>query len=89
MFFGKKYIDIDHQHIGLDGGIEQSRVTSMNHPAQYGGFTIFQSSYSQEGGRTMSVLSVSRDPGQPIVFAGYIMMILGMVVVLGGFIWLF
>ena len=60
-----------------------SRVISMNHPVEYGGYALFQSSYQQGAQRTASFLSVSRDPGQPVAFAGYIVMLLGMVVVLG------
>ena len=39
--------------------------------------------YHQEEDQTISILSVSRDPGQPIVFLGYIAMMCGMLVVLG------
>jgi len=60
-----------------------SRVISMNHPVEYGGYALFQSSYQPGAQRTASILSVSRDPGQPVAFAGYIVMLLGMVVVLG------
>ena len=54
----------------------------MNHELSHGGWKLFQSSYRQEGGRSATVLSVSRDPGQPIAFAGYIILLLGMSVVL-------
>jgi hypothetical protein len=64
-------------------GRNESRVISMNHPAKLGGYTLYQSSYRQENGQTASFLSVSRDPGQHIVFAGYIAMIVGMLIVLG------
>lgn len=55
----------------------------MNHPLEVAGYTIFQSSYQQENGREASVFSVSKDPGQPIVFAGYVLLVLGMCVVFG------
>ncbi len=64
-------------------GGEQSRIVSMNHPTQYGGYTFYQSSYRQGNGPTVTFLSVARDPGQAVVFAGYILMLLGMLVVLG------
>ncbi|MFH0981543.1 MAG: cytochrome c biogenesis protein ResB [Planctomycetota bacterium] len=67
----------------LPTGGMQSHVVSMNHPVKHGGYSFYQSSYKQGGGRTASFLSVSRDPGQPIVFAGYVTMLVGMVVVLG------
>lgn len=63
-------------------GREQSRVISMNNPTEYGGYTFYQSSYDQRSGRTFSFLSVSRDPGRPIVFAGYIAVMIGMLIVL-------
>lgn len=66
-------------------GREQSWVISMNHPASVGGYTFYQSSYHADpnGGGKISVLSVSWDPGQPIVFCGYIGMLLGMLWVVG------
>lgn len=61
---------------------QHSHVISMNHPATHGGYSLFQSSYNKDRDRTSSVLSVSRDPGQPIVFAGYVFAIVGMTWVL-------
>lgn len=63
-------------------GRVESRVISMNHPTSYGGYTFYQSSYRQTGQHTASVLSVSRDPGKPIVFAGYGLMMFGVLLVL-------
>ncbi|HET8734926.1 MAG TPA: cytochrome c biogenesis protein CcsA, partial [Anaeromyxobacteraceae bacterium] len=54
----------------------------MNHPLTVKGYTIFQSSYQQDGGREASIFSVSKDPGQPIAFVGYTLLVLGMIVVL-------
>jgi hypothetical protein len=66
------------------GGGEQARVISMNNPARFGRYSFFQSSYNQnQNGPPTSVLSVSWDPGQPIVFASYITLIVGMLYVLG------
>jgi ABC-type transport system involved in cytochrome c biogenesis permease subunit len=56
-------------------------VIYMNHPLAYGGYHFFQSSYRQEEGREMTVLSVSRDPGQMVVFLGYTLLVVGMIVV--------
>lgn len=64
-------------------GGSQSRVVSMNHPVKFGGYSLYQSSYRQTSGRSVSFLSVARDPGKPIVFAGYIATMIGMVWVLG------
>ncbi len=65
------------------GGAEQNRIISMNNPAKFGSYSLFQSSYHQgRNGVTTSVLSVSWDPGLPMVFAGYILLIVGMLYVL-------
>ncbi len=58
-------------------------VIEMNRPLAYRGYKLFQSSFQQEGGREMSVLSVSHDPGQLIVFIGYFLLLGGMSTVLG------
>ncbi len=63
-------------------GVTQARVVSMNHPIEYGGFTLYQQAYREEPNRTLSYLNVARDPGQIIAFAGYIIMMIGMVFVL-------
>jgi hypothetical protein len=64
-------------------GRTQNHVVSMNHPATIGGYTLYQSSYRQTGrGPAVSYLSVARDPGKPVVFAGYIAMMVGMLLVL-------
>lgn len=60
-------------------GTKQPMTVSMNHPAKFGGYTFFQSSYvGEEGeGPQVSILSAAYDPGQPIVFAGYFGMMIG------------
>ena len=64
-------------------GRQQSQVIGMNRPATHGGYTLYQSSYHLEpGGQSTSVLSVSWDPGQPVVFVGYVGMLVGMLWVL-------
>ena len=64
-------------------GRKQSHVVSMNHPVEHGGYTLYQSRYLQRpGGKSISYLSVSRDSGKPIVFAGYITLLIGMLTVL-------
>ncbi|MBI5505375.1 MAG: cytochrome c biogenesis protein CcsA [Deltaproteobacteria bacterium] len=54
----------------------------MNNELHHRGYALFQSSYQQQQGREATVLSVSKDPGQIIVFAGYILLVIGMIVVL-------
>jgi len=75
--FESRVTILDPAHAG-----ESTQIISMNHPGQYGRFTLFQSSYDMRGGKPMSVLSVSHDPGQIIVFIGYFMMMGGMLVVI-------
>ncbi|MHC4941642.1 MAG: cytochrome c biogenesis protein ResB [Planctomycetota bacterium] len=67
----------------LDSGRTLDRIVGMNSPASYGGYTLYQSSYRQDGQHTVSFLSVSRDPGQLVAFTGYIATIAGMLLVLG------
>jgi ABC-type transport system involved in cytochrome c biogenesis permease subunit len=72
-----------HVTLVSSAGSEENRIISMNHPAKFGGYSLFQSSYQQSrSGPTTSVLSVSWDPGQPIVFGGYVTLIAGMLYVL-------
>ncbi len=54
----------------------------MNHEFEHQGWRMFQSSYRQEKDREATVLSVSRDPGQLIVFIGYIFLLVGMCIVI-------
>ena len=61
---------------------EEPRVVSMNNPTSFGGYTFYQQSYRQIGDRMATILRISKDPGQPVVFAGYILTVLGMLVVL-------
>jgi hypothetical protein len=63
-------------------GRDQSAVISMNRPASHKGYTLYQSSYQRNGHQTTSTLSVSRDPGRPVVFAGYAATMLGMALLL-------
>ena len=66
----------------LDDGKVIPAGVWMNHELEYKGWKLFQSSYQQEGGRSATVLSVSRDPGQPIAFTGYLVLLFGMTIVL-------
>ena len=61
---------------------ERPAVIEMNRPLTHGGFSFFQSSYQMRDGREMSILSVARDPGEPVVFLGYTLLVVGMIVVL-------
>ncbi len=56
-------------------------LISMNHPLHYRGYVFFQSSYV-DGQPMMSILSVSRAPGLPLVY-------LGVALISGGVGWMF
>jgi cytochrome c-type biogenesis protein CcsB len=63
-------------------GRETRAIIEMNHELSYGGYRFFQSSYRREPGRDLTILSVSKDPGERIVFLGYYGLVTGMIVVL-------
>jgi cytochrome c-type biogenesis protein CcsB len=65
----------------LDPAGERPAIIEMNRPLAHGGWSFFQSSYQIRDGREMSILSVSRDPGQLPVFVGYTLLVVGMIVV--------
>ena len=54
----------------------------MNRELSYGGYRLFQTAYNETPERDQTILTVSRDPGQPIVFAGYTLLMVGMTTVL-------
>jgi cytochrome c-type biogenesis protein CcsB len=62
-------------------GNERPGVIEMNKPLSHGGYTFFQSSYQIQAGREMTILSVAKDPGQTVVFIGYTLLVIGMIVV--------
>jgi len=57
----------------------RDEVISMNRPLDVAGFRLFQSSYrlAEAGRPNATVLSVSYDPGVPIVYASFGLLILG------------
>jgi len=63
----------DPQH-----GLILMRKISMNNPLRYRGFSFYQSSYIP-GSPEVTVLSVRSDPGTPLVYAGFITVILGVI----------
>jgi cytochrome c-type biogenesis protein CcsB len=65
-----------------DAGRETPAAIWMNHELAYGGYKFFQSSYRETPGRDQTILSVSKDPGEPIVFLGYYGLVAGMIIVL-------
>ena len=59
-------------------GIILMRKISMNKPLRYRGYSFYQSSYVESATPT-TVLSVRNDPGTPLVYAGFVIVILGVV----------
>ena len=59
-------------------GLILMRKISMNKPLRYRGYSLYQSSYV-EGPTETTVLSVRNDPGTPFVYAGFLIVILGLV----------
>jgi len=62
-------------------GTTSKHVVSMNHPVDYGGYTLFQTGYDESGGRTVTFLDLSSDWGVWGAFAGYILTTIGMIIV--------
>lgn len=60
-------------------GAPLAAVISMNRPLDFGGFRLFQSGYRQRGPSMpdITILSVSHDPGVPVVYTAMALMILG------------
>ncbi len=57
-------------------GVTLARTVAMNRPLTYHGFKLFQASYVEEP-QVMTVLAVRKDPGTPLVYAGFLIVVLG------------
>jgi hypothetical protein len=70
----------DRPHQAVAQGSAQNPVhIFMNNPYKSDGFTFYQSSYFQDqNGDFHSILSVNKDPGRPIKYAGALLLILGL-----------
>jgi cytochrome c-type biogenesis protein CcsB len=55
-------------------GIHKTFRIYMNHILKYRGYRFYQSSYDED--ELGSILTVARDPGTPVTYAGYILVIL-------------
>lgn len=60
-----------------DRGVSEHHI-SMNHPLHYGGYIFFQSSFV-EGEPMMSIFSVARSPGLPLVYVGTTLIACGVI----------
>jgi len=68
----------DVQLTDTQRGLILMRKISMNNPLRYRGYSFFQSSYIP-GQVETTILSVRNDPGTPIVYAGFLIVIAGLV----------
>ncbi len=67
----------------IEGSVTKKEVTvEVNSPFSYKGYTFYQSGYNPEDPLWTS-LQVVNDPGVPVVYAGFLMMILGLFVMFG------
>jgi cytochrome c biogenesis protein ResB len=62
----------------LEGGwIAARRTLEVNKPLRWKGYTLYQAGYDPENPHFSSLL-VSRDPGVPVVYAGFLLLISGL-----------
>ncbi|MDO8729720.1 MAG: cytochrome c biogenesis protein CcsA [Candidatus Omnitrophota bacterium] len=59
-------------------GISFKKKISMNNPLKHRGYSLFQSSYVP-GPVETTVLSVRKDPGVPLVYAGFLIVVAGVI----------
>lgn len=69
-----------HLTILSDGQAVREKVIEVNAPLSYGGYTFYQFSYDP-GDLTVTTLQVVRDPGVTVVYAGFILMMIGLTIV--------
>ena len=65
---------------GAPGAVAgDQRTISMNEPLKYGGFTVYQSSFSEDdrGRPTESIFSVNKDPGRWVKYLGCLLIVFG------------
>jgi hypothetical protein len=59
---------------------ERSAVIKVNHPALYKGYSFYQSGYDKDK-PGWTALEVVKDPGVPIVFAGFVFLNIGIIAI--------
>jgi hypothetical protein len=62
-----------------DGGLEWNAAIEMNQPLRYKGYTLYQSSCVDGGGRLMSVLAVVKNAGEWFPYIALFMLCAGLV----------
>lgn len=60
-----------------EGKVVQSKTIEVNNPLEYKGYIFYQASYNPED-LTVTGLQVTKDPGVPVVYAGFIMLVAGL-----------
>lgn len=65
-------------------GAKREQTISMNAPLAYGGYSFYQSSYQfgRNNEPIATMLSVVSDPGEAVVYVGYVGLILGLIITL-------
>jgi len=79
--FQMSYLRIISDYISKLQIIENNKVVAekdieVNHPLHYGGYHFYQHSYDAEAGQ-YTVLAVTSDTGLALVYAGYLMLCIG------------
>ncbi len=67
---------ISELHVIDDGRIAAEKDIQVNHPLHYGGYHFYQQDYDHQAGR-YTILEVTSDSGLMIVYAGYLMLCIG------------
>lgn len=63
-----------------NGAVVLTKTVAVNSPLSYRGYTFYQTNYDP-GDLTWSALQVVRDPGIPVVYAGFALMMAGLTIV--------
>jgi hypothetical protein len=63
-----------------EGEVVAEKKIEVNDPLRHAGYSLYQSSYDDEN-LSWSGLQVKKDPGVPLVYAGFLVQILGMTVI--------
>lgn len=65
-----------------DGAAAWDQTVRVNEPLSHEGFVLYQSSYAVDGrGREMSIFAVARDPGARLVYAGFAVFGVGLLLI--------
>jgi hypothetical protein len=63
-----------------DGQVVTEKKIEVNNPLRYSGYSFYQAYYDDRA-LSWSGLQVKKDPGIPLVYAGFVVQILGMIVI--------